>query len=257
MSVSMTPGGVAGRIRDFEETEGNASDVNVGQTERIVCAVAGAAMVVAGLKKQNLAGAALALIGGGLAYRAWTGHCHMYETMGTGTAGKRREGVGSSVHKGVKVQKTYTVQRSPEECYRFWRDFENLPRFMTHLESVRKLSETRSRWTAKAPLGATVSWEAEIITDRPNELIAWRSLEGADVDNAGSVRFRPGPNGQGAEVTVELNYEPPAGMIGAAVAKLFGEEPELQVREDLRRFKQVMEAGEIPTTQGQPSGRSA
>ena len=257
MSISMTPGGVAGRIRDYEETEGNASDVNVGQAERLACAVGGAALVVAGLKKQNLAGAALALIGGGLAYRAWTGHCSLYESMSLSTAGKRREGADNSVHKGVKVQKSFTIQRSPEECYRFWHDFENLPRFMTHLQSVQTLGENRSRWTAKGPLGTNVSWDAEIINDKPNELIAWRSVEGADIDNAGSVRFRPGPNGRGTEVTVELNYEPPAGAIGATIAKLLGEEPEVQVREDLRHFKQILEAGEIPTIEGQTSGRLA
>ena len=226
MSSSMTPGGVAGRIRDLEESEGNASDVNVGQAERLACAIGGAVLVVAGLKKQNLAGAALALIGGGLAYRAWSGHCDLYESMSIVTAGKRSEGAGGSVHKGVKVQKTFTIQRSPEECYRFWHDFENL------------------------------SWDAEIINDKPNELIAWRSVEGADIDNAGSVRFRPGPTGRGTELTVELNYEPPAGVIGATIAKLLGEEPELQVREDLRHFKQILEAGEIPTIEGQTSGRS-
>jgi len=255
MSISMTPGGVAGRIRDYEESEGNASGVNVGQTERLACAIGGAALVVLGLKKQNLAGAALALIGGGLAYRAWTGHCDLVEALSVTTAGKRREGADGSVHKGLKVQKSFTIQRSPEDCYRFWHDFENLPRFMTHLQSVQKLGGNRSRWTARGPLGTNVSWDAEVINDKSNELIAWRSVEGADISNAGSVRFRPGPNGNGTEVTVELNYEPPAGVIGATIAKLLGEEPELQVREDLRRFKQVMETGEIPTTEGQTSGR--
>ena len=177
--------------------------------------------------------------------------------MSVSHRGQAARGAGSSVHKGVKVQKSFTIQRSPEECYRFWHDFENLPRFMTHLQSVQKLGENRSRWTAKAPLGTNVSWDAEIINDKPNELIAWRSVEGADIDNAGSVRFRPGPHGRGTEVTVELNYEPPAGMIGATIAKLFGEEPEVQVREDLRRFKQILEAGEIPTIEGQTSGRVA
>ncbi len=257
MSMSMTPGGAAGRIRDLEETEGNASDVNVGQGERIACAIAGTAMVAAGLKKRTPAGIALALIGGGLAYRAYSGHCDLYEATGVRTAGKRREGTGRDVHKGVKVQKSFTIQRSPEDCYRFWHDFENLPRFMTHLKSVQKLDEKRSRWTAKGPLGVSVSWDAEIINDKPNELIAWRSIEGADIDNAGSVRFRPGPNGRGTEVTVELNYDPPAGVIGATIAKLLGEAPELQVREDLRRFKQILEAGEMPTTEGQTSGRLA
>jgi uncharacterized membrane protein len=257
MSMSMTPGGVAGRIRDLEETEGNASDVNISQGERIVCAIAGTALLAAGLKKRTPAGIALALIGGGLAYRAYTGHCDLREAMSASTAGKRREGAGSDVHKGVKVQKTFTIQRSPEECYNFWHNFENLPRFMTHLQSVQMLGENRSRWTARGPLGTNVSWDAEVINDKPNELIAWRSVEGSEIDNAGSVRFRPGPNGRGTEVTVELNYEPPAGVVGATIARLLGEEPEVQVQEDLRRFKQLMEAGEIATVEGQTSGRLA
>ena len=138
-----------------------------------------------------------------------------------------------------------TINRSPEEIYHFWRDFQNLPRFMDHLESVDVLDERRSHWRAKAPAGKTVEWDAEIIEDRPNELIAWRSLENADVPNTGSVRFVPAPGGRGTEVHVELKYDPPGGAVGVAIAKLFGEEPNQQVATDLRRFKQVMETGEV------------
>jgi uncharacterized membrane protein len=126
---------------------------------------------------------------------------------------------------------------------------------MDHLESVRILDGKRSHWVAKAPLGTSVEWDAEIINEEANELIGWRSLEGADVPNAGSVRFRPAPGGRGTEVRVNLEYNPPTGKLGAAFAKLLGEEPERQVEEDLRRFKQWMEAGEIPTTAGQPKGK--
>jgi uncharacterized membrane protein len=145
----------------------------------------------------------------------------------------------------IRVQKSITVNRPPEELYRFWRNFENLPRFMRHLESVQATGETRSHWRAKAPIGMRVEWDAEIINDRPSELIAWRSLEGAQVDNAGSVHFKRAPSGRGTEVRVEVQYIPPGGVIGATVAKLFGEAPEQQVSEDLRRFKQVMEVGEV------------
>ena len=147
--------------------------------------------------------------------------------------------------RSIRAEKCITVNRSPEELYTFWRRFENLPRFMTHLIAVRVLEEGRSHWEVKAPAGMTVEWDAEIIADRPNELIAWRSLEGADVDNAGSVRFKPAPGGKGTEVSVEMQYIPPAGVIGATFAKLFGEAPEQQMQEDLRRFKQVMEVGEV------------
>jgi uncharacterized membrane protein len=157
----------------------------------------------------------------------------------------------------IRVAQAVTINRSPEELYRFWRDFQNLPRFMKHLESVRGTSDRRSQWVAKAPAGTTVKWDAEITEDRPNELIAWRSLEGADVDNVGSVRFERAPGGRGSIVKVEMRYSPPAGRIGATVAKLLGESPDWQIKDDLRRFKQLMEAGEIITTEGQPAGRAS
>jgi uncharacterized membrane protein len=147
--------------------------------------------------------------------------------------------------RAMGVKKSITVNRAPEELYRFWHDFENLPRFMDHLASVRVIGEKRPHWVAKAPAGGTVEWDAEIIDDKPNELIAWRSIGGADVDNSGSVRFAPAPGGRGTEVRVEIQYGRPGGVIGATIAKLFGEAPEQQVEEDLRRFKQVMEAGEV------------
>lgn len=153
-------------------------------------------------------------------------------------AGRRKE-------RGIRVKKAITVSRSPAETYDFWRNFENLPRFMAYLESVRLMDKRRSYWKVKAPLGATVEWAAEITEDRPNELIAWRSLEGAAVPNFGQVRFIPAPGGRGAEVHVELTYDPPGGIIGATIAKLFGEEPSQQVDGDLRRFKQVLEVGEV------------
>jgi uncharacterized membrane protein len=156
---------------------------------------------------------------------------------------------------GVPVEKVVTVNRSPEECYGFWRKLENLPRFMRHLESVELLDERRSHWVAKAPAGMSVAWDAEVTEDRPNQLLAWRSLEGSDIPNTGTVRFEPAPPGRGTIVRVMLQYDPPAGPIGVAFAKLFGEEPQQQVNEDLRRFKQLLETGEIPTTAGQPTGR--
>jgi uncharacterized membrane protein len=149
-----------------------------------------------------------------------------------------------------KVKKSLIINRTPEELYRFWRDFENLPRFMKHLESVRVTGDGRSHWVAKAPAGSSVEWDAEITEDRPNELIAWRSLEGADVDNSGSVRFEPAPGNRGTIVKVEIDYNPPGGVIGAAVAKLFGEEPGQQTQDALRCLKQVMETGEIILSDG-------
>ena len=152
---------------------------------------------------------------------------------------------GVAADHGITVQQRVTVNRPPEEVYAFWRNFENLPRFMQHLEEVRVLDGRRSHWTARAPAGTSVSWAAETTDDRPNELIAWRSAEGADVPNEGEVRFVRAAGGRGTEVHVRLRYEPPAGKLGALVAKLFGEEPTQQVAGDLRRFKQVLETGEV------------
>jgi uncharacterized membrane protein len=153
--------------------------------------------------------------------------------------------VGSLARRrGIHVTRTITVNRPIEDVYRFWHDFENLPRFMAHLESV-SVVDGHSRWKAKGPAGTTIEWDAEIAIDRPNDVIAWRSREGSDVRNQGSVQFSRAPGNRGTEVRVELRYEPPAGVLGAAIAKLFGREPGQQVEGDLRRFKQVMETGEV------------
>jgi uncharacterized membrane protein len=157
----------------------------------------------------------------------------------------------------IKVKKTILINRSPDELYRHWRDFQNLPRFMKNLESVEVATNKRSHWIAKGPAGKKIQWDAEIVKDKPGEYITWRSLESADVDNFGSVRFHPAPGGRGTIVSVEMQYCPPGGGFGATVAKLFGRAPEQEVEEDLRRFKQMMETGEIITTVGQPAGRSS
>lgn len=157
--------------------------------------------------------------------------------------------------KPVRIKKSITINRPAEELYRFWRNFENLPRVMNHLESVRVLDDRRSHWVAKAPLGKTVEWDADILRDEPNKLIAWRSLNGADVENWGTVSFSPATNGRETVVRVELEYRPPGGVMGAKLAKLFGKAPEQEVSNDVRRFKQLMETGEIARTAGQPAAR--
>jgi len=157
--------------------------------------------------------------------------------------------------RGLRVDRSMTVARPAIELYRIWRDLRRLPEFMSHLESVVPLNETRSRWTARGPGGITIEWEAEIVTDQPGQLIAWRSVSG-DVDNAGSVRFREAPAQRGTEIAVQLHYAPPAGQLGAAVATVFGRGAERQVREDLRRFKQMMETGEMADAGFTASGRS-
>lgn len=156
-----------------------------------------------------------------------------------------------------EAKRAITVNRPREEIYQAWRDFRNLPRFMENLESVEPTGENRSHWVAKAPAGATVEWDADIVEDQPNSLISWRSLPESRVENAGTVRFVPAPNGKGTEIHVELRYTPPGGRLGAAVAKIFGKEPGQQVASDLRRFKQVMETGEITRSDASVRGGGA
>jgi uncharacterized membrane protein len=155
----------------------------------------------------------------------------------------------------IYLERSIAVGKPPEECYRFWRSFENLPRFMHSLEAVHQLDERRSHWVAKGPLATRLEWTAEITADRPGEELAWRSLDDSGAANAGSVRFEPAPAGRGTIVRVSLHYSPLGGALGAGLVKLLGHDPQSRVREDLRRFKQVMETGEIPTTRGQPAGR--
>ena len=218
----------------------------VSDTERWGSLISGGALVLAGLSQRSLKGILMAVAGGSLAYHGATAQKSMQEKV-TEAAG---------LDKAIRVEKTLTIQnQSPETLYRFWRNFENLPTFMKHLKSVTVMSETRSHWVASAPLGQTVEWDADIITDQENQLITWTSVEGADVDNSGFVRFTPAPADRGTEVKVVLEYSVPGGAVTAAFAKLFGEEPEQQVGDELRRFKMLMEAGEIATTEGQPVGR--
>ena len=156
----------------------------------------------------------------------------------------------------MQVKAAITVRRPVEDVYGFWREFQNLPSFMYHLESVEPSGDGRSHWKAKAPIGK-VEWDAEVLEDRPNELISWRSLPGTRVANSGTVRFSAAPSDQGTEIALEMSYDPPGGAAGALVAKLFGEEPRQQVKDDLRRFKQVMETGEVVRSEGSPEGQTA
>lgn len=231
------------------------SGVNVGQTERWISGAAGALCAAAGLSRKSPAGLALAAVGGALLYRGVAGHCPMYRGLGISTSDRPAE-PEDYFERGIHVAQAMTIQKSPQELYQYWRDFANLPRIMTHLEGVNVIDDRRSHWVAKTPsiAGGKIEWDAEIINDEPDALIAWRSLQGADVDNAGSVRFLPALGDRGTEVKVVIDYIPPGGQIGRIVAKLFGEDPQHQIREDLRNFKRVMECGEVPTIVGQPRG---
>lgn len=170
---------------------------------------------------------------------------------------RRHQQADAGSRADAPVAGTVTINRPQGEVYRFWRTLENLPRFMDRIASVRVTGERTSHWVAKAPAGTTVEWDAEITEDVRDERIAWRSLDGADMDSAGVVRFEPAPAGRGTIVRVEMHYRPPGGAVGSLVARLFGQAPERQLRADLRRLAQLLEAGEIAGTAGQSSGRKA
>ena len=228
---------------------------NVAQSERLASVIGGGTLLAVGLSKRSLPGLGMAAIGGALLYRGASGHCEMYHALGMNTLRKGRgRNVSVPYESGVRVDKSITIARSRQEVYSFWRNLENLPRFMEHLESVQEIDNKHSHWVVKAPGGRTVEWKAEIINEVENELIGWRTLPGAEIDSAGSVHFKDAPSGRGTEVQVHLQYNVPGGALTAALAKLTGEEPSQQVHDDLRRLKQLLEAGEIPTTEGQSKG---
>ena len=227
---------------------------NVNDPERWISVVFGGALTAYGLKMRSIPGFILSAIGGALVWRGATGHCPVYEGLGVSSVPDDGRQVSIPYGHGVRVEKAVTINVPVEQVYAFWRNFENLPRFMHNLESVEVHDSTRSHWVAKGPAGTKVDWEAEIINEVPNELIGWRSIEGSRVDNAGSVHFTPAA-GKGTEVKVVLRYDPPAGVLGATISRILGEDPAVNVREDLRRLKMLLETGEIATIDGQPSGR--
>lgn len=232
----------------------NGSGINVGGIERLTCAIAGGALAVYGLRKRSISGLGITLAGAALLHRGAAGHCNTYQALGISTAkGTTHD---ADVARDVHVEKSIIIDKSPEKLYSFWRQFENLPRFMDHLESVNSVGFNRWHWVAKGPAGMRLEWDAEIYNEKPNELIAWRSLDG-NFTNAGSVHFEPAPGERGTLVKVVMNYNAPGGKVSALLAKLFGQEPGQVIEEDLRRLKQILETGEVARIEGQPSERHA
>lgn len=216
-----------------------SSAINVGTPERIISALGGGALAVMGLRNlKSPGGISMLLTGGFLLVRGFSGYCPMNYAIGR-----------NSVHKQgspVEVKARVSVNKPRSEVYAFWRNLENLPRFMRHLEKVEELTNTKSRWTAKGPAGVgSVSWEAEIDGDQNNEFISWRSLPGSSVDNAGQVRFRETPDNE-TEIKVRITYRLPAGDVGGVAAKLFSPMAQKMMKDDIRDFKKVMETGEVP-----------
>ena len=238
-------------VRSTQQSDG----LNVSEGERVVSVAAGSILAVLGAGRRDLTGLLIAGVGGALVYRGASGHCHMYQALGVDTA--HIDGPsGKQTRPGIHIDQSFLINKSPEELYSFWRNYENLPSVMTHLKSVQMTGDRQSHWVADAPkiAGGQVEWDAETITDEPNSRIAWRSVPGSKVENSGSVSFLPAPGDRGTKVRVLMSYTPPGGKFGHWVAKLFGDSADQQIREDLRNFKRMMEMGEIPTVIGQPHG---
>lgn len=245
-------------IGELEPDNTGSSQVNIGAGERILSVAGGALLLSSGLRRQSLGGLVTAALGGYLFYRGASGNCLINSAIGRNTTDST-----DTTKALIEITKSLTVNKPREEVYAYWRQLENLPRFMYHLKEVRQLDDKRSHWVAQladnklASALGTVEWEAQIITEVENEQLVWKSVDDAKIDNAGEVRFLDAPNGQGTEVHAVIQYRPPAGQLGGAIMKLFNPAFEQMIKQDLRRFKQLMETGEIATIEGQPSGRQS
>jgi len=220
-----------------------ASGVNVGDRERAVSTFAGGASLLYGLLRGGASGWALAGLGAIVAYRGLSGQCQLYQALGIDHASRAGDQVQGNL--GTKIERSVLVNAPSEQVYRVWRRLANLPRFMSYLERVDELDARRSRWTVRVPAGVAVTWDAELINDVPNEVIAWKTIDTKLIDHAGSVRFERAPDGRGTIVRVSMQYAPPAGEVGHALARALGQDPASQIDKDLVQFKRAMEAGEL------------
>jgi uncharacterized membrane protein len=239
----------AGSVRDADLRGGR----NISELERWGSMIAGLGLAAYGLSRRRGRGFAMAAVGALLLRRGLSGHCDTYQLFGVNTAGTgqdTRHALGG--HAGVNVEEVATIDQPVELLYRFWRNLENLPRFMRHLESVVRVTDTVSRWRAIGPAGKVVEWNAEIINEVPNKLIGWRSMEGSDVVSAGSVHFEDAGPGRGTRVRVRLQYSPPGGKVGATLARWMGRDAATEIRDDLHQFKRLLEIGDLPIAEPQP-----
>lgn len=217
---------------------------NISQMERLISAGLGGALVLGGLVRGRWGGLVMTLVGGSLLYRGASGHCTMYQQLGIDTCGScgGQAAQDRQAVRGMFLRESIDIARPAQELYTRWADLTHLPQILPHIKSVEMLSKGRSRWEAEGPLGKRFHWEAEIINHRPGEMIAWQSLPGGDVQTAGSVRFAPHDNQQSCTMTVTLQYDPPGGYAAARIAEWLGGGMDRRLQEDLRRFKEQMEA---------------
>jgi uncharacterized membrane protein len=241
----------------IEDSASHACPIkNVSGLERIITGLAGGGLIGAafGAPTKWPVRIGLSLLGGGLLARAATGYCPGYRLLGIDGAHPDNESIGVRAHHGFRFEGVVSIAKPKQEVFAFWRRLENLPRLFDHLNQVDQTDSIHSNWFARGPMDKRIEWQAEIINERPGELIAWRSIPGGDLDTAGSVHFEDAQAGRGTNVRLELKYDPPGGKAGATIAKLFGTNFEAETVEGLRRLKQLFETGEIATTAGQPHG---
>jgi uncharacterized membrane protein len=231
-------------------TEDNRTAVNIGNAERLVSGLIGGWMLSRGLAKHSSSGILLAGTGIALVYRAATGRSRLYRNLHiSGSEQGRRSSAAIPYQTGLKIEQRIAVAKPAEEVYRFWREPENLPRFMTHVQSVVPAGPKQWHWTAGSLVARALEWDSELINDQPNTLIGWQSLPESPLRHAGSVTFRELGDGRGTEVKLTLEYRPAGGPLGAGIAYLLGQNPRRQIAQDLRRFKELMETGGVATSQ--------
>ncbi|MEO7933934.1 MAG: YgaP-like transmembrane domain [Chthoniobacterales bacterium] len=224
-------------VKALDDIASENRSTNVSHAERIGSLVAGSALIVLGLAKRSTSGVLLSLVGGLLVHRGVTGHCRGYAVLGVDTARHDHRGVPGN--HGHKIERSIRIHRPANEIFTFWRNLENIPKFMARVKFVEASSGQLSHWVAKGPGGVTVEWDAEVINEHPDQMIAWQSLPGAEIESAGSVWFTP--HGDMTEVKLSMQYHPPMGAIGDVVTKFLGDLPDREIEEDLARLKQLME----------------
>jgi uncharacterized membrane protein len=229
--------------------------VNVNQVKRGASMLLGEVLLIVSLRRRSPVGAVLVLAAGELLYRGISGHCHLYQTLGLNTTGARGQYEAGAPADAMQVEHSITIRKSADELYSVWRKPRNLSRIMRHFAEVTAVSANRTHWLVRAPFGQSREWDMQVVEDRPGELLRWKSIEGAEFPSEGTIRFYSAPRDWGTEVTFRLRFQIPGGTLGAVTMKLLPVAPGLLVSKALRRFKSLIETGEIPTTERQPAAR--
>lgn len=237
-----------------EAPQAQARRMNVGAVERVTSVVAGGALLTLGLGRRSLGGAAWALSGGSLLHRGFTGYCQLYNALGLNTS---KQAAPAAWTGPAKLHASLTLQKPAEELYRAWRDAGVLSQVMGEVAEVTQAGPDLQHWKVRGTAGLRLEWDSRLIDERPGELLRWEATEDADLPNRGSVHFRPAPGDWGTEVTLHFEFDPPGGVLGDIVLKLLGDVPSKLAFKTLRRFKSLMEAGEIPTTGPNPAARAS